>query len=113
VHLVLPTLATAIAGYVVALLAKQLQRAGIQLTDAQDERLRAIVRDAIRYAEEQARRNPLTGSEKRAIAVNQSVARVPSISVDTAERVVDQQLPVVRAELAPKPSTPATFGRTN
>jgi len=112
-HTVLPSLATIIAGYIVALAAKQLKKLGIELTNAQDERLRQLVRDGILAAEEAAHRNPkLTSVEKNAIAVNQAAARSPETKLDTVKRVVDQVLPEVRVELGkPQPSTPATFGR--
>ena len=113
-EVLLPPLATAIAGLLVAYLAKALKKAGLELTNAQDERLRQLVRDGILAAEEAARRNPnLTSVEKKAIAVNQAVARAPSVKVETASRVVDQVLPEVRAQLrdSPRPATPASFGR--
>lgn len=113
---VLPSLATVLAGFLVALAAKYLKKLGIEVTDAQDARLRQLVRDGIMAAEEAAHRDPLTSLEKNAIAVNQVIAREPELRIDTVKRVVDQVLPGVRVELgkaAPKPSTPATFGRTN
>jgi len=116
--LVLPSLATVLGGFLVAILNKFLKKQGIELTNAQDERLRQLVRDGIKAAEEMARRNPdLSSTEKKAIAANQAVAREPGTSIDTANRIVDQELPGLRKELAgtakPQPSTPATFGRTN
>jgi hypothetical protein len=111
----LPPLATVMAGFAVALLNKKLKQMGIELTDAQDERLRQLVRDGILAAEEAAHRNPnLSSTEKHAIAVNQTVARDPDVSLQTASRVVDQVLPVVRAELEnPPPRITTTIGRIN
>ena len=118
IQLVLPSVATVVGGFLVAILNKYLKKQGIELTNAQDERLRQLVRDGIKAAEEMARRNPdLSSTEKHAIAVNQAVAREPSTTVAAASRVVDQEMPEMRKDLAgtakPQPSTPATFGRTN
>ena len=118
--LLLPSLATVLAGFLVAVASKYLKKLGIEVTDAQDARLRQLVRDGIMAAEEAAHREPLTSKEKNAIAVNQVLTREPDIQLDTVKRVVDQVLPSVRVELgkdaapaaeAPDTVTPGTFGR--
>ena len=79
---------------------------GLELTNAQDERLRQLVRDGIMAAEEAAHRNPMSSKEKHALAANQAVLRAPETTMATANRVVDQELPRVRAELG-QPTIPA------
>ena len=53
---VLPGLATLAGGLLIGLLKKQLTRAGIDLTEKQDEQLRRLVENSIVQVEEVARR---------------------------------------------------------
>ncbi len=120
-HLVLPALATAIAGLAIALLKKQLAKVNLDLTDAQASTLEALVRKAILAAQEAARRNPsMTGSDKAAAAAAAIQAARPDLSPAQVQAAIDAALPPLRATgilvpplkpAHPVPSTPGTFGR--
>lgn len=109
VEVVLPTLATAIAGLVVVLLRKWSQKAGLDLTEQQEQRIRQIVVDAIARAEEIGRRETLSSEDKRTIATQSVRRQVRDLTDSQIAELVDSTLPAVRATLVPK--TPATLGR--
>src|SRR5688572_9826093 len=114
VELVLPGLATAIGGMVVALLSKYLKKVKIELTAEQEARLREIVADAVRSTEEVARRQakvgvPMSSDEKDDMTAATITAKMPDLPPLELRNAIDAALPQVREEL--RPSTPATFGR--
>lgn len=118
------TLATALAGYLMAFLHKKLQQAGIELTAAQDARLQSITEDAITAVEERALRaakakaaQPLPTSEvatgvipavsstdKHLAAANMvfQIAQEQGLKIDPskASNAIDRVLPRVRARFA-------------
>lgn len=111
-EILLPTLATAIASLLVALLTRKLQSAGIQLTEQQQQQLKVLAADAIRAAEEASRRDPtLNGADKTALATATIAEKRPDLKPAEIQHVIDATLPIVRPMLTPKPSTPATLGR--
>jgi hypothetical protein len=107
--LVLPPLITAIATMLVAVLAKQLQKIGLQVTAEQTAQMKTTVRDAIVAVEEQARHAPMTSDTKRAIAVEIVKRELPKADEAAIQQHITATLPLVRAQLTP--ATPGTFGR--
>lgn len=121
-ELVLPSLATLIGGLVVGLLAKYLKKAGLELTQAQQDRIRALITEAIRATEEASRREAMTSEEKRTRTIDAARTAItldpalPDLSREDVAEVMDAQLPLVRKEQVgvptkPVPSTPGTVGR--
>lgn len=100
-----------IASLVTAVLARQLQKLGVQLTDAQDAQLKRGVTEAIQAVEEKARRGDIRPDQKHQVAVQMVQAKNPDVMAGEASQQIDAALPEVRAKLAPVPSTPASFGR--
>lgn len=111
---ILPGLATAAGTLLVALLKRQLDRAGIARTNDLDEQLRRLVETAIVQVEEVARRQFLEGGErlapedKRKEAVVRVMAERPDLSAWDIEPLIDAILPKVRqmlpATTLPKPA---------
>lgn len=110
-QVVLPTLATAIAGLLVGLLTKYLKKINLEVTIEQEERLRKIVEDAVKATEEAARRATMSSAHKDDLAQRIVRTQVPDIPPHKLRVAIDAALPEVRKQLAPVPSTPATFGR--
>ena len=107
----LPSVGTAISGYVIALLRKQLQRAGLELTAQQEAQLRAIVQAAIRRVEEEARTDSTvpTSTQKLDHAVA-DVVHATGLDQATATKLVHEELPIVRAQLTPRFINPGLPG---
>lgn len=114
---VLPPLITAIAGLLVAVLARQFQKLGLVVTAQQQDQMRVTVRDALLAVEEQARKTPMTSDTKRQVVIAMVRNKLPDVTNSDLHLQIHAQLPVVRDELGqpadkvPKPSTPATFGK--
>lgn len=112
---VLPTLATAIATLVVGILTRFLKKQKIDITDAQQKRLKEIVEDAIKAVEEAAHRETMTSAQKESMAkqiILERTAAEPGVPVPEPEKLshaIDAAMPEIRKRL--EPSTPATFGR--
>jgi len=109
-ELVLPGLATVIAGQVVALLRRLAKKQGLAITEAQEERIRKLVADVLRRVEEAARRQHMTPEAKRTAATDgilrELAHETPGLEPPTRETVgkmIDSMLPKVRAELEPPP----------
>ncbi len=111
-ELVLPGLATVIAGQVVALLRRLAKKQGIAITDAQEARMRKLVADVIRRVEEAARRNPAMTADQKRTAATDGILRELSGALpegsetptrETVGKMIDSVLPQVRAELEPTP----------
>jgi hypothetical protein len=110
-ELVLPGLATVIAGQVVALLRRLATKQGIAITAAQEERLRKVVADVIRRVEEAARRQHMTPDQKRTAATDGILRELAGVmpqgseapTRETVGKMIDSVLPTVRAELEPRP----------
>jgi hypothetical protein len=102
-------------GVLVALGARQLKKVGLELTAAQEARLRQLALDAVRAIEEQARRTPtISSTEKAHKATTLVLTAAPEANPARVKTLIDAALPVVRAELQPviiAPVTPATFGK--
>jgi hypothetical protein len=100
---VLPSLGTVIAGFLVLVLKRVAAKYGIEVTEKQEERLKQIVVDKIHATEESSRREPLSSPDKKTMTVTDAVAEAtadPSIPNPTREKVsqlVDSELNKVRA----------------
>lgn len=111
VELVAAPFAAAIASLVVALLTRKLQQAGLDLSAAQQERLKTLATEAILAVEERAHREPMTGADKHAAAFVILKDRAPETPASEINHQLDANLPEVRAALkGPTPGTPATLG---
>lgn len=105
-QVVLPSLATIVGGMIVGLLNKQLKKANLELTEAQQERIKELIRDAIRATEEAARRQAMTSAEKRSKTVEAIARTVPELPTAEISTALDAQLPIVRKDIAvPAPVT--------
>jgi hypothetical protein len=94
----LPGLGTVISGMVIALLSKNLKKAGLQLTAEQQTQLQGLVERAIRAAEEAARRNPnLSGDDKSVIAQTIIRTQMPQLPPAAVREAIDSTLPKLRA----------------
>lgn len=111
-ELVLPGLATIIAGQVVGLLRRLAKKQGLAITEAQEERIRKLVADVIRRVEEAARRNPTMTADQKRTAATDGILREIALEVppgndpptrDTVGKMIDAMLPKVRAELEATP----------
>lgn len=96
VSLVLPSLGTVIAGYAIAFLDRQLKKAGLDLSEAQEARIRQIIDDAIRGVEERAATQRMTSDQKLVTAIQDVQAKLPSLSGDEIVARIHQQLPDLR-----------------
>lgn len=113
-EVVLPSLATVIAGLVIGLLSRYLKKVKIELTAEQEARLRAIVEDAVKATEEVARRQATAGTvmssrDKDSMTATAVLNAMPDLPAGQLRTAIDAALPEVRKRL--EPSTPATFGR--
>lgn len=109
VQLVLPSLATVIAGYGIAFLKRMLERYGLKITTEQEERLRQLAKDAVLRAEELASKRikaggtGMTPNEKLTFAVNEIQARMPDLNLPDAAAAVEAALPKVGLGAASEP----------
>lgn len=109
-EIVLPALATALAGLLVVFLTKKLQSIGITVDQQQQQQLKELATHTVIALEEQARRSSmLSGEAKDAIAIATVQKKLPNATPEDVRMAVDAALPKVRAVLAP--ATPGTFGR--
>lgn len=107
-QIILPSLAGVIGTMLVALINRALKKQGIELTAAQADWLKQRAKDAIQAAEEQARRQPMNGQAKHALARDLLAASAPEEQVDDRALAIDAALPEVRADLSANRSiTPA------
>lgn len=110
-HAALPVLATGGAALLTAILSRYLRTLGLELTAAQDARIKVLARDAILATEERSRRAKMSSAEKQDLAIALVRQTVPDLPLGEAHRQIDAALPAVRATLASVPSHPGTFGR--
>lgn len=120
--LLLPALATAIAGLLVGILTRYLKKIGLEVDAKQEARLKEIAVKAVTAVEERARREKIASGEamssraKDATAAAIVSAQLPKLNTAEVNNAIDAALPEVRKNLGPiimvpVPSTPATFGR--
>lgn len=108
VKAVLPGVATVAGGYLVGLLHKALKAKGVELTDAQDARIRQIVTDAIMRVEEVGRRNPgMSPTAKESLATLYIQDSVTHLAPEDIQGWIESVLPAVRAQL--QRATPASI----
>lgn len=112
VEWLLPTLLTAVTGLVMAALTRFFKKQGIELTAAQEARLRALVRDAVSAIEERATREPMTSTEKHEAALSLVLEVAPQFSEEAIDNAIDAARPSLQPPKKLIPSTPATFGRS-
>lgn len=99
-EIVLPSLVTAIGGLVAAVLTRKLKQLGLELDAQQSNKLAGIVADAIRSAEEAARRTPaMTSAAKRQLAEAIVLSKAPNLGLTVIGDAIDAALPTVRLEL--------------
>lgn len=101
--LALPALATILSGLAVSFVQKKAQQAGIELTQAQSDRLRSVVTDAVQAVEEQSSRAaaagvPMSPEQKRSSALA-LIAQHPTIVTGNIQTMIDTVLPEVRTKL--------------
>jgi hypothetical protein len=97
---VLPILGTAIATLLVGVLTRFLKQQKIEITAAQEERLRELVRDAVKAVEEQSRRQPMTSPQKAVAAAQIVLDQAPhEIPPDKLRVAIDAALPDMREQL--------------
>lgn len=109
---ILITLIGVIAAQVVRILNTQAKKVGLELTEAQQQRLKAIVADALKRVEELARRQHLTGDQKRVAATDAILSAASAelgkeFSREQVGRMIDAVLPDVRVALN-QPAVPGT-----
>lgn len=99
------TIATVVAGVLVALAHKLAQRFNIQIDASKDAVIRAEVQNAITFAEEKAlhmskvQNTVISSTAKLDMAVSAVLDKVPGITADEAQQLVHEELPKVRAAL--------------
>lgn len=101
-------LATAIGGVTIALLNKLRKKYGLQADAEQDAKVRAAVQNAILATEERVRAEAIRRLQptsnvieaKMASTVTQVLDAVPGVSHEEATRLVNEELPKVRAATA-------------
>lgn len=102
--LALPALGTILSALAVSFVQKKAQQAGIELTQAQSDRLKSVVTDAVQAVEEKAGRaeaagTPMSPEVKRSSALA-LVAAHPTLVTGDVQTMIDTVLPEVRAKLA-------------
>lgn len=104
---ILPPLITVIAGLLVGVLVRQLQKLGVTVTKEKEDRLRLVVEDAVRAVEEAARRNPrMSSSGKETLAKQLAVEQIGSaVPAERLQLAIDAALPKIRMELAGQPGS--------
>lgn len=103
---VLPALASVIGVFIVGLLNKHLQKAGIEVKLADKVLFEGVVTNAIRRTEETARRHPMSSEDKRATTIAAIEAEMPRKLHADVSASVDSQIQVVRtADTVPAPVT--------
>ena len=111
-EIVLPTLATALAGLLIAFLTKKLQSIGITVDAQQQAQLKELAAHTVIALEEQARRTPMSGQAKDSAAFTKIRAKLPDAKPADVRDAIDAALPASRsATVALVPATPGTFGR--
>lgn len=101
-EVILPPVTVGLAGLIAAWVVKLLQKAKIEVSEANRARLQELAEAAIRAAEELARRKlatgvTMTGLEKLEVATEKILIDEPNLTPKEVTAVIDSQLPVVRA----------------
>lgn len=107
-EILLPALATALAGLLVAFVTKKLQSIGITVEVQQQQQLKDLATHTVLAVEEQAKRTGLSGEQKDTLAVAKVQEKLPNAKPADVRDAIDAALPRARAIA---PSTPGTFGR--
>jgi hypothetical protein len=101
-----------ISVYVTLLLHKLTQKTGLQVSAEQELKVRVAFQNAILAAEEGARQRlkttgtPTAGAEKRAEVTAEMQARFPQKDATEVAKLINEELPKVRAALAPAIAPP-------
>jgi len=97
----LPALTTALAGAITGLVARKFKQAGIELSQAQADKLAAVVEKALHAVEEVARRNPhMTSADKQRMAEGIVAAQFPNLDPMSARLAIDAGLSDLRSRTA-------------
>jgi hypothetical protein len=108
---VLPTLGSVIAGFVILVLKRIAAKHGIELTEKQEDRLKAIVVEKVNAVEERAHRGEIDKEDKHEAAVTAVVRAatedktIPNPTREEASEVIDATLGATRVHL-PNPGLP-------
>lgn len=104
--------APTIASLLVAALVQFLHKHKIEVSLADQARLREVATDAIHTIEEVSKRTEMTSEEKAAAATGLVTMELPKKTADEAGCAVDAALAKARGKtIHPVPSTPGTFGQ--
>lgn len=95
-HLVLPSIATVIAGYLTKILHTQAKKAGLDLTQAQDDAIKAKVLDIVVGIEERAAGGDVKKDGKHDEAVTKIESAFPQLSEVQIEDAIKQAVPKMR-----------------
>lgn len=102
---VLPLLATIVAVLLIRLLYQLARKVGIDIGEAQQDRLRDRVVQILLSVEEAAHRRrhdePLSSEQKNMMALEAIAREAPHVPMREAQRAIDAALPDVRARLTP------------
>lgn len=109
-EIALPSLATVIAGLLVAFLTKKLQSIGITVSQQQQDRLKELAEHTVLAVEEQSRRKVMSSQQKDSAAVQTIKSKLPGADIADVRNAVDAALPTLRAKLTP--ISPGTLGRS-
>lgn len=111
-NVVVSIVATAAGTFAVALLMKLAKKAGLDITQQQQDILKADVVNAVQSVQEKAGRaisagQPLSSQDKHALATEIVSAKQPGVPLAAISEMIDATLPEVRAKLETKPSVAA------
>lgn len=104
--IIVPMVATAAGGMAVAYLTKLSHKAGLDITQQQQDILKADVVDAIQSVQEKAGRaltagTPMSSIDKHALATDIVAGKQPGVPLAAISEMIDAILPEVRAKLEP------------
>lgn len=98
----LPSVGTAVGGYVIVLIRKTLAKIGMELTTAQKAQIREKVQQIILRIEEETRGlDPKPASGDKLDTATRAVMRETGVDVVEAVKLIHEELPKVRAAIAP------------
>jgi hypothetical protein len=94
---IFPILATALTTALMAVLKRQFERLGLEVSAQNEQRIKQLVYDAVLQVEELARRGELTSQEKAGTALIALRSKLPEMEDDEIASLIDTTLPVVRS----------------
>lgn len=108
----LPTLGTMVTAAVMAVLKRYFAKLGLELSAANEARVRDLVAQALLQVEEMARRragqgSSMSGQEKADMAIDLLRRKLPELGADDISELIDAELPKVRAAIVAPTVPPA------